>query len=68
MQIGCGDVFHLKYSSAKALCPVASIWAFYFSTETKIKGDCRAELSAEELPPNLRAFRSHLFVFSAGPR
>lgn len=66
MQIGCGDVSHLKYSSAKALCSVASIWAF--STETKIKGSCSAELNAEGLPPKLRAFRTHLFVFSLGPR
>lgn len=66
MQIGCGDVSHLKYSSAKALCPVASIWAF--STEIKIKGNCSAELNAEELPSDLRACRSHLFVFSVGPR
>lgn len=66
MQIGSGDVSHLKYSSAKALCPVASIWAF--STETKIKGNWSAELNAEERPPNIRAFRSHLFVFSVRPR
>lgn len=66
MQIGCGDASHLKYSSAKALCPVASIWAF--STETKIKGNCSAEFNAEELPLNLRAFTSHLFEFSVGPR
>lgn len=49
MQIGCGDVSHTKYSSSKALCPVASVWPYYFSTETKIKVVCTAELNAEEL-------------------